>query len=237
MLSIGKMVAGAEDYYLGIVAQGKEEYYTGTGEAPGKWMGSGTEALGLRGEVAPDDLRAILAGVSPQDGSPLAAGEGARHGCRGSTSPSRPPSQSRCSSGSRIRPPRRWCVASTRTQSTKRSATSSAMPSEFAGVPAAKTPSAPRASWRPPSRTGPRERAMLVANTWAPRWSWSGDRPQLPEIEAGGALAGLIDRLGGDRAQREPAPAGVVGARHPLRRHRQQRGRESDLGRLMAPFA
>ena len=62
MLSIGKMVAGAEDYYLGIVAQGKEEYYTGTGEAPGKWMGSGTEALSLRGEVVPDDLRAILAG-------------------------------------------------------------------------------------------------------------------------------------------------------------------------------
>ena len=76
MLSIGKMVAGAEDYYLGIVAQGKEEYYTGTGEAPGKWMGSGTRALGLRGEVAPDDLRAILAGVSPQDGSPLAARRG-----------------------------------------------------------------------------------------------------------------------------------------------------------------
>ena len=71
MLSIGKMVAGAEDYYLGIVAQGKEEYYTGAGEAPGNWMGSGTAALGLRGEVAPDDLRAVLAGVSPQDGSPL----------------------------------------------------------------------------------------------------------------------------------------------------------------------
>ena len=76
MLSIGKMVAGAEDYYLGIVAQGKEEYYTGTGEAPGKWMGSGTGALGLRGEVAPDDLRAILAGISPQDGSPLAPRRG-----------------------------------------------------------------------------------------------------------------------------------------------------------------
>jgi conjugative relaxase-like TrwC/TraI family protein len=76
MLSIGKMVVGAEEYYLGIVAQGNEEYYTGTGEAPGKWMGSGTDALGLRGEVAPGDLRAILAGVSPKDGSPLAARRG-----------------------------------------------------------------------------------------------------------------------------------------------------------------
>ncbi len=76
MLSIGKMVAGAEDYYLGIVAQGKEEYYTGTGEALGNWVGSGTTALGLRGEVVPDDLRAILAGASPHDGSPLGAGRG-----------------------------------------------------------------------------------------------------------------------------------------------------------------
>src|ERR1700722_11016982 len=71
MLSIGKMVAGAEDYYLGVVAQGKEEYYTGAGEAPGYWLGSGTDALGLGGEVAPDDLRAVLPGLSPRDGSPL----------------------------------------------------------------------------------------------------------------------------------------------------------------------
>ena len=42
MLSIGKMVAGAEEYYLGIVAEGKEEYYTGAGEAPGTWIGGGT---------------------------------------------------------------------------------------------------------------------------------------------------------------------------------------------------
>jgi conjugative relaxase-like TrwC/TraI family protein len=76
MLSIGKMVAGAEDYYLGIVAQGKEEYYTGSREAPGKWMGNGTTALGLRGEVVPSDLRAILAGTSPNDGLPLASRRG-----------------------------------------------------------------------------------------------------------------------------------------------------------------
>jgi conjugative relaxase-like TrwC/TraI family protein len=76
VLSIGKMVAGAENYYLCVVAQGKEEYYTGTGEAPGNWMGNGTGILGLHGEVAPDDLRAILAGVSPHDGSPLATRRG-----------------------------------------------------------------------------------------------------------------------------------------------------------------
>ncbi len=41
VLSIGKMVVGAENYYLGIVAEGQEEYYTGAGEAPGSWMGRG----------------------------------------------------------------------------------------------------------------------------------------------------------------------------------------------------
>jgi hypothetical protein len=34
MLSIGKLVARSEDYYLGSVAAGREEYYTGAGESP-----------------------------------------------------------------------------------------------------------------------------------------------------------------------------------------------------------
>jgi hypothetical protein len=38
VLSIGKLVTGAEDYYLGMVAEGHEEYYTGAGEAPGTWV-------------------------------------------------------------------------------------------------------------------------------------------------------------------------------------------------------
>ena len=44
-----------------------------------------------------------------------------------------------------------------------------------------------------------------------------GDPRQLPEIEAGGALAGLIDRVGAIELTREPAPAVVVGARRPRR--------------------
>lgn len=71
MLSIGKLVAGAEDYYLSMVAQGREEYYTGSGESPGTWLGRGTNALALAGEVSADDLRAMLAGQSPRTGSEL----------------------------------------------------------------------------------------------------------------------------------------------------------------------
>jgi conjugative relaxase-like TrwC/TraI family protein len=66
VLSIGKMVARSEDYYLQSVANGREEYYTGSGEAPGYWLGRGAQLLELSGQVAPDDLRAVLAGISPR---------------------------------------------------------------------------------------------------------------------------------------------------------------------------
>ena len=66
MLSIGKMVARSEDYYLRTVAAGREEYYTGAGESPGYWLGQGAERLGLSGQVAAGDLKAILAGISPE---------------------------------------------------------------------------------------------------------------------------------------------------------------------------
>ena len=71
MLSIGKLVAGAEDYYLRTVADGAEEYYLGAGEAPGYWIGSGGGGFGLRGEVGSDELRSILSGHSPSTGEPL----------------------------------------------------------------------------------------------------------------------------------------------------------------------
>jgi hypothetical protein len=65
MLSIGKLVTGAEDYHLGMVAEGREEYYTGSGEAPGTWLGSATTDLGLSGQVDPETLRTLLAGMAP----------------------------------------------------------------------------------------------------------------------------------------------------------------------------
>lgn len=73
MLSIGKLVAGAEDYYLRNVAAGLEEYYTGAGEAPGRWVGAACSKLSLSGEVESDSLKALLAGRSPSDLLPLLA--------------------------------------------------------------------------------------------------------------------------------------------------------------------
>ncbi len=71
MLSLSRMRAGAETYYLREVASGLEEYYSGAGESPGVWVGSGCADLGLFGEVSPEDLSAVLAGRSPNDGSEL----------------------------------------------------------------------------------------------------------------------------------------------------------------------
>ena len=51
MLSIGKLLPGRAEYYLGTVANGVEDYYTGAGEAPGQWVGTSAGRLGLSGEV------------------------------------------------------------------------------------------------------------------------------------------------------------------------------------------
>jgi len=53
MLTIGKLGAGpgAGRYYVDQVAQGREDYYAGEGEAAGEWIGAGAASLGLSGAV------------------------------------------------------------------------------------------------------------------------------------------------------------------------------------------
>jgi conjugative relaxase-like TrwC/TraI family protein len=65
MMTIAKLRVGQEAYQLSGVAQSLDAYYTGAGEASGMWLGGGAGRLGLEGEVDPDDLRAVLAGLGP----------------------------------------------------------------------------------------------------------------------------------------------------------------------------
>src|SRR5208282_2471542 len=53
VLSIGKvgMSAGQQMYYEQQVAAGREDYYAGKGEAPGRWTGRGAVLLELSGEL------------------------------------------------------------------------------------------------------------------------------------------------------------------------------------------
>jgi conjugative relaxase-like TrwC/TraI family protein len=71
MLSIGKLGAGQESYYLEKVAEGAEDYYSGEREEAGQWLGDATAELGLTGEVSPDQLVAMLTGRNPATGDPL----------------------------------------------------------------------------------------------------------------------------------------------------------------------
>lgn len=73
MLSIGKLTSRSDSaaYYLEVIADGRDDYYLTSGEAPGRWMGSAAATLGLGGTVAPEDLRAVLEGVDPSTGERL----------------------------------------------------------------------------------------------------------------------------------------------------------------------
>ena len=70
MMSIGKLAGGpgAGRYYIDQVAQGREDYYAGEGEAAGVWMGTGAAGLGLTGEVDDEGLARLLSGHDPGSG-------------------------------------------------------------------------------------------------------------------------------------------------------------------------
>jgi len=75
MLNIGRMAPGRADYYLTAVAlgdDGVEGYYLARGEEPGRWLGHGSEILGLSGEVTGEQLQAVLDGRDPTSGAQLA---------------------------------------------------------------------------------------------------------------------------------------------------------------------
>ncbi len=72
MLGLAKMAPAAWRYYASHVALGLEDYFTGRGEAPGHWTGSGAAALGLDGEVDPAHLGALFGqGRHPVTGEAL----------------------------------------------------------------------------------------------------------------------------------------------------------------------
>ena len=70
MLRLAKLTDA--EYVLDQVAAGVEDYYLGSGEAPGVWTGRLAEQLGLVGVVEADDLRALIDGCHPDSGERLA---------------------------------------------------------------------------------------------------------------------------------------------------------------------
>jgi conjugative relaxase-like TrwC/TraI family protein len=73
VLRIHKLTGGAK-YYTTLAAKDLAAYYTGSGEAPGKWLGSGLSPLLFdlaRQPNLPPDLQAILSEITTTDGSIL----------------------------------------------------------------------------------------------------------------------------------------------------------------------
>jgi conjugative relaxase-like TrwC/TraI family protein len=75
VLSRGKLTTATVSYYTDTVARGIDDYYSGRGEAPGRWIGRGAVAEDLVGEVAAEDVaRLFTTGVHPRSGHSLGGG-------------------------------------------------------------------------------------------------------------------------------------------------------------------
>jgi conjugative relaxase-like TrwC/TraI family protein len=71
VLSIGKLTVEQSRYYERQVAQGRDDYYSGRGESPGRWTGAGAETLRLDGRVDDDGFMALMDGRDPGTGERL----------------------------------------------------------------------------------------------------------------------------------------------------------------------
>ena len=71
MVGVTKIQRGNANYWIEAVAEGGEDYYTKPGEAPGEWLGSLAQELGLEGQVDRTSYIAALAGRDPASGEEL----------------------------------------------------------------------------------------------------------------------------------------------------------------------
>jgi TrwC relaxase len=71
MVGVTKIQRGNAGYWLAAVQQGKEDYYTKPGEAPGEWIGALAAELELSGQVDAEGYGAILEGTDPTSGDQL----------------------------------------------------------------------------------------------------------------------------------------------------------------------
>ena len=77
-LPVKALKAGQEAYWLDQIARNREEYFSGRGESPGRFVGSAAAAAGLDGVASPEQVRAMFQGLDPATGevrcAPLLAG-------------------------------------------------------------------------------------------------------------------------------------------------------------------
>jgi conjugative relaxase-like TrwC/TraI family protein len=76
---IAKLSVGREDYYVREVAGNREEYLSGHGESPGRWLGRGAAALGQQGTASTEAFVRMFHGRHPDTGELLGRPHG-EHG-------------------------------------------------------------------------------------------------------------------------------------------------------------
>jgi conjugative relaxase-like TrwC/TraI family protein len=67
-LPVKALKAGQEAYWLDQIARNREAYFSGRGESPGRFVGSGAKANGLEGIASSEQVRAMFQGLDPATG-------------------------------------------------------------------------------------------------------------------------------------------------------------------------
>jgi TrwC relaxase len=67
-LPVKALKAGQESYWLDQIARNREEYFSGRGESPGRFVGSAAAAAGLDGVASPEQVQAMFQGLDPATG-------------------------------------------------------------------------------------------------------------------------------------------------------------------------
>jgi conjugative relaxase-like TrwC/TraI family protein len=67
-LPVKALKAGQESYWLDQIARNREEYFSGRGESPGRFVGGAAAVAGLEGIATPEQVRAMFQGLDPATG-------------------------------------------------------------------------------------------------------------------------------------------------------------------------
>jgi conjugative relaxase-like TrwC/TraI family protein len=67
-LPVKALKAGQEAYWLDQIARNREEYFSGRGESPGRFVGSAAQGSGLEGIATAEQVQAMFQGLDPATG-------------------------------------------------------------------------------------------------------------------------------------------------------------------------
>jgi conjugative relaxase-like TrwC/TraI family protein len=67
-LPVKALKAGQEAYWLDQIARNREEYFSGRGESPGRFVGTAATQSGLEGIASAEQVRAMFQGLDPATG-------------------------------------------------------------------------------------------------------------------------------------------------------------------------